>query len=302
MTEDKCTNKILLIGASGFTGGRVLYSLANRPDVQVTCFLREGSELKDVPENMTVTVVRGCLEDQDSLEKAMAGKDGLIYVASLGFGHAETVVKAAEKSSLKKCVFTSTTAIFTKLNASSKRVRKAAEETILASDLNWTIIRPTMIFGRKGDRNMERLVRYLKKLPVVFAPGGGNSYQQPNFVDDVASALVAAYFSGNTVHREYNISGAEPLTFSQVVEKIGEALDKKVWLVPLPLDPCLWLARQLETLMYRFKRKPFLKAEQLLRLNEDKVFSHDSAIADFGYTPHSFEESIEVLVKDLARD
>ena len=299
MANDKSSNKILIIGATGFTGSRVLHSLSHRRDVQVTCLLRNGSELKDVPEGMTATVVRGDLADEESLKKAMAGKDGLIYVASLGFGHAETVVRAAEQAHLKKCVFTSTTAIFTKLNASSKRVRKAADEAIMSSNLNWTIVRPTMIYGRKGDRNMERLVNYLRKIPVVFVPGTGKALQQPNFVDDVASALVAAYFSSRTLHKDYNISGKDPLTFTQVVKAIGRALDKPVYVIPLPLDPCLWLLRHYEKLMNLIGRKPLLKMEQLLRLNENKVFDHTEASADFGYTPKSFEEGVEVLVKEL---
>lgn len=299
--EDKTKNHILLIGGTGFTGKRVLHSLSHRHDIQVTCLLRPGSTLKDVPEGMTVAVVRGDLDDEATLKKAMAGKDGMIYVASLGFGHAETVVKAAQESRLKKCVFTSTTAIFTKLNASTKKIRKAAELEITNSDLNWTIIRPTMIYGRKGDRNMERLVKFLKRSPIIFIPGSGNSLQQPNFVDDVAGAVVAAYFNGKTAHKAYDISGKDQLTFNEVVDTIANVLDKKVWKIHVPLKLCLGILYRYESFAVHLGLRPWLKAEQVLRLNEDKVFTHDEAARDFGYTPKDFAEGVTELISELKK-
>lgn len=296
---DKTKNNILVIGGSGFTGGRVLHSLSRRHDVQVTCLLRPGSVLRDIPEGMNVVIVRGDLDNEDSLKKAMAEKDGIIYVASLGFGHAETVVKVAENAGLKKCVFTSTTAIFTKLNANSKAIRKAAEYAIINSKLNWTIIRPTMIYGRVGDRNIERLVRYIKKYPVVFVPGDGKSLQQPNFVDDVAGAAVAAYFSANSSRKEYNLSGKAPVTFDEMVFAIANQLGKRVFVIHLSAKLCTKMAMSYESFMLRLGLKPWIKAEQIIRVNEDKSFSHDVATRDFGYNPKTFEEGVQILIDEL---
>ena len=287
---------ILVIGATGFTGARVLEALAQQsPQPKVTCLVREGTLPPHPPEGMMFTIARGTLDSADDLDTAMLGKDGLIYVASLGFGHAETVVAACEKAKLKKCVFTSTTALFTKLNASSKTVRIAAEKTITDSKLNWVIIRPTMIFGRKGDRNMERLVRFLKYIPVLFVPGGGKAMQQPVFVDDVAQALVKSYFSKNACKKAYNISGKTTLSFKEVVRITGKLLKKKVFVISLPLKPCRLLLRFYEKLT----SKPYLKEEQLLRLNENKAFNHVDAAKDFGFTPHSFEDGMSNLITEL---
>lgn len=287
---------ILVIGATGFTGERVLDQLAQlSPQPKVTCLVREGTPPPQPPEGMIFTIVRGDLNNSDDLDKAMLGKDGLIYVASLGFGHAEAVVAACEKAKLKKCIFTSTTALFTKLNASSKAVRIAAEKTITNSTLNWVIIRPTMIFGRKGDRNMERLVRLLKKIPVLFVPGGGKAMQQPIFVDDVAQALVKSYFSDKASCKAYNVSGKEPLSFREVVRVTGKLLKRKVFIISLPLKPCRLLLRFYEKL----SSKPRLKEEQLLRLNENKAFNHVAAKKDFGFKPQTFEDGMANLIAEL---
>lgn len=280
---------VLVIGATGFTGKRVLHELA-QTNLKVSCLVRSTST---PPQG--VSTIKGDLNDLASIKNALDGQDALIYVASLGFGHAQDVISACKQANVKRAIFISTTAIFTQLNAPSKKVRLAAEETIQSSQLEWTILRPTMIYGRKGDRNMERLVKLLKKCPVLFTPGGGNALQQPIFVDDVAKATVAAIQSPKTIHKAYNISGAQPLSFRQVVQTTAKTLNKKAYIIPLPLGPCRFVLRLYEKLSHN----PKLKEEQLLRLNENKAFDHTQATKDFGFNPRSFEAGIKNLVQEL---
>ncbi len=288
--------KVLLIGASGFTGQRVLQKLIAQ-GADVTCFLRKSS-IKPTIESGHYKVAYGNLDDIESLKAAMQQVEGVIYTASLGFGHAPMVVKACEESRIQKAVFTSTTAILTQLNAPSKKVRSQAEKCIQSSKIpHWTIIRPTMIYGLKGDRNMERLVRFIQKSPLVIIPGSGQALQQPNHVDDVATALVQAYQSPNTQNKFYNISGQNPLTFREVIQTIAQQLNKNVHVVPLPLKPVWMLLKFYEKLF----KNPKFKAEQVLRLNENKAFDHSEAKKDFSYSPITFKKGIEILIQDIER-
>jgi uncharacterized protein YbjT (DUF2867 family) len=283
--------KILVIGGTGFTGQRVLALLRPRTDMDVTVFCRDKSRAP-----LGFKSVVGDLEDTKSLAAALKGQDGLIYVASLGFGHAPAVVRACEEQGVKRALFVSTTAIFTQLNAASKKLRVEAEDVITNSSLDWTILRPTMIFGRRGDRNMERLVKYLKRWQIMLVPGTSDSLQQPVFVDDVAQAAVDAFLSPNTVRQAYTVSGAHPLTFAEVVRTTARLMGRKVWLIELPLGPCRLALRLYEKLA----RHPRLKEEQLLRLNEDKAFTHEEATHAFGYRPRGFESGIRHLIKELS--
>lgn len=300
----KNAEHILLVGATGFTGKRVLNAIKEHNEaarlgrlkpIRVTIFCRLDSEIPDIEIGSPITITRGDLGNVESLQRALDGKNGMIYVASLGFGHAKGVVEACEKANVKRAVFTSTTAIFTKLNAATKSARQAAEADVIGSKMDWTIIRPTMIFGRKGDRNMERLVRYVQKFPVLFVPGSASTQQQPNFVDDVAKATVQAYFSPKTKRKAYNISGRNPVSFRKVVNTTAKALNKKITIIEIPLKPVLYLLSVYE----KFSKNPRLKAEQLLRLNEDKTFDHTQATLDFGYDPVDFETGIRNLVSEL---
>ena len=137
----------------------------------------------------------GNLGDFTALTDAMQGAQILVNIASIGFGHAPSIVKAAKAAGIKRTVFISTTAIYTTLNTKSKQVRLDAEKTIADSGLAYTVLRPTMIYGSSRDRNMSRLIRYLKRHRLIPIFGNGEYLQQPVYVQDVARAVVRSLHS-----------------------------------------------------------------------------------------------------------
>lgn len=284
---------ILLTGATGFLGEFVLKELVDK-GYKVTCFVRKTSNV-DTIKKLKVKYVYGELDDYKSICEALKGKETLINIASLGFGHAPNIVNACEQMNVKRAIFVSTTGIFTKLNPDSKAVRLEAERLIKESSLDYTIIRPTMIYGTPRDRNMWRLVKYLKGIRILPILGNGTYLQQPVYVKDLASAIVKAYETPISISKAYNISGAKALTYNDVVDITAKALGKKVIKIHIPMK----LSYNLLKFYEKLTSKPILKAEQVLRLNENKDFSHEEAKKDFGYDPLNFEEGIKHEVRHL---
>ena len=105
--------------------------------------------------------------------------------------------------------------------------------------------------------------------------------QRPVHVSDVAWAVVQALESPVTIGRQFNISGAAPLTYNDVVRLIP-----RPWVVGFSAS-----TSQPGQSLLHFRSQERLgitmpiKAEQLLRLNEDKAFSHAEAADAFGYSP-----------------
>lgn len=285
--------KVLVTGGTGFTGSRVVPLLLQN-GFEVRCLTRPSSDRAPLS-TLTVEWVTGDLSDAESLTAALRGMDALVNIASLGFGHADTILGSMKEAGVKRGIFVSTTAIFTQLNAGSKSIRLAAEEAIHASGLDYTILRPTMIYGSNRDRNMWRLIRLLRITPVMPIFGDGESLQQPIFVDDVAQAVLLALKTNDTIGRSYNIAGKEPLTYNQVIDTVAAALGKRVWKLHLPYMPVVRLLQFTERIGLRLP----IKAEQVLRLNEDKSFSYEEAKRDFGYRPRSFEEGIRSEISKL---
>ncbi|MCI0553631.1 MAG: NAD-dependent epimerase/dehydratase family protein [Anaerolineae bacterium] len=285
--------KVFVTGATGFAGSRVVpLLLQNGFQVRCLCRLTSDRSLLLQPE---IEWASGDLSDTPALTASIQGTDALVNIASLGFGHAESILSAAMKAGIERAVFISTTAIFTQLNANSKKVRVAAEHAIENSGLKYTILRPTMIYGSPRDRNMWWLIRFMRTSPIVPVFGDGNSLQQPVYVDDVSQAIVNCLLKDQTICKNYNIAGKHPLTYNEVIDTIARQMKKRVGKIQIPSRPVISLLRLFERM-----RIPFpLKAEQVLRLNEDKAFSYADAQRDFSYAPLSFEDGIKLELEGL---
>jgi nucleoside-diphosphate-sugar epimerase len=107
-------------------------------------------------------------------------------------------------------------------------------------------------------------------------------------VSDVAWAVVQALETPATINRQFNISGAAPLTYNDVVRLTAQALCRRVQRFHIPAQPMVAALQASERLGITLP----IKAEQVLRLNEDKAFSHAEAAEAFGYFPMAFEQGI----------
>ena len=287
---------VMVVGSTGFTGTQVLKQLENIETIMVTCLVRSQNKIPSWQGKNKLNIAVGDLDNPTSLDAAFKGQDTLIFVASMGFGHMPNVVKSCLDNQVKRAIFTSSTAIFTRLPAQSKDGRQMGEKCITASKLSWTILRPTMIYGRIGDRNVERLIRNLKYFPMFFIPGSGEALQQPIFVDDVAKAIIQALKTEKTICKAYNISGKDPLTFNEFIKTTAHALNRSIRVIHLPLFPMQLLVKFYNL----FTKKPRITEEQILRLNENKSFDHKDASRDFGFDPTSFSHGLKNLVKELS--
>ena len=143
-----------------------------------------------------------------------------------------------------------------------------------------------MIFGPGNDRNISRLAAHLRRIRCIPVFGSGRHLQQPVFVDDVVSAILASLARGPG--GEYALAGPRPLPYNEMIELVGDAVGVRPLKlhipVPLALAAC-HLARILPL-------KLALDGEQVRRLQEDKCYSIDAATEDLDFTPLGFEAAL----------
>jgi nucleoside-diphosphate-sugar epimerase len=223
-----------------------------------------------------------------------AGCDTLLSLVSLGFGHGPGIVAAAERAGIRRAVFVSTTAVTTRLAPPTRRIRLAAEDSVRACSLDWTLLRPTMIYGAPGDRNMSLLLSVLTRAWALPVPGA-RYLHQPVHVADLASAVRTAAQCPAAVARRYDVAGPEPVTFAELLRQAAMAVGSTTRFVPVPLAPVAAAARLHE----RFSQAPRIKTEQILRLGENKAFRIDDAQRDLGYAPRPFAEGIRAEARAL---
>lgn len=136
-------NNVIILGASGNIAKDVIDILVKRDDVNLTLFLRKKSRLrnKDVSK---FRVIEGDVLDYIQVRDAVKGQD-IVYANLSGNleAMAKNIVRAMDETGLKKLIFISSIGIYdVPLRPVLKPYRKAAD-VIEASDLDYTILRPT---------------------------------------------------------------------------------------------------------------------------------------------------------------
>jgi len=204
---------IIVTGGTGHTGHRLVRALVDRGE-QVRILTREPAKMH-LNLRRQVEVVRGDLTDPESAAEAFKGAMAVIALTHIRLaGH---VIAASKAAGVKRAIFMSSTRRFTQFPEDTARQVIAGEEAVRASGLDWTIIRPSMIYGSRDDNNLVHLQRALKKWPIHPLPDGGRMKWQPVFTWDVVAALLAALDSADAVRRDYTIAGPEPITYAEMV-------------------------------------------------------------------------------------
>lgn len=115
------------------------------------------------------------------------------------------------------------------------------EQAVSGSGLEWTILRPGVIFGA-GDDFITNLTAMLRHAAVFPMPARGRSLLQPVAAEDVAAAIVAALERADTAGMCLDVVGPERLTLRAWVQRVAAALELRVWPLPAPaplLTPAL---------------------------------------------------------------
>jgi uncharacterized protein YbjT (DUF2867 family) len=273
---------IAVIGATGFTGRRLVAHLRRLyPDQELVAIVRPAGG-REIGTNVALRTAD--LSDMEALRDAFRGAMQVVSVVSLGTGYAANLVSAIQAAAPDHAIFFSTTSIFTKVAPRSRNVFVEAERLIVSSDIPATIFRPTMIYGRPGDRNIERLLRFIGRSPLMPIVGSGAALQQPVHVDDLVTAVGSALGKATTIGWSYNLPGPRPMRFMELVSEAAQALGRKPIFVHLPLRLTAMVLRAWTTTGLA----PRIRPEQFLRLAENKQVDGGRAVQHFGYAPREF--------------
>lgn len=283
---------VAVTGALGFVASRLLPRLAAR-GARVQALLREGRDPAPLRALADVEVRRGDLASPESLRGAFDGADAVVHLAGLALvpGMLGAIVAGGATAG----VFVSSAGVYTKLVSRGADAKRAGEAALRSSSLRYTILRPSMIYGTPRDRNLVRLLRWLRRWPVVPAPLGGSTPQQPVHVDDLADAIVASLERPAAARGEYDVGGPEALPLSSVIHECAAAVGRRAFVLPVPLAPAHAAA-----VFARRVRVPFpVSPEQVLRLAESKAVDIAPARRDLGFDPRPFRDGIRAEARML---
>jgi NADH dehydrogenase len=357
---------ILVTGGTGFVGQEVVRELLGL-GYRVRLLVRDPRRTAPI-HHPRLESIQGDALRPETLAPAMVGVKAVIHLigfiaetSTISFeqGHVEAtrhLLAAAKEAGVTRWIQMS--AAGTRPNASSRYhlTKWQAEELVRQSGLDWTIFRPSLIYGYdERDRLLNTLRLALTWAPFHAFPllDGGRPLIQPVSVREVARCFAVAVSTEASLGRTYDLVGPVPFSWRELLFKIARALGqstvyeeipillllrKLLWLVVIllpilvitglalhqlglaPAELILGLWALLTLLACRWRRLilfnvpgeplrivgealnhvalPWLQCgEQLKMAGEDNIGDPQPAMETFGYTPESFEEGLQRLVR-----
>lgn len=283
--------RFLITGATGNTGFKVVSRLKDEnPDIEILCLVRSATHTEKLSE-LGVKFVICNLENPESYINHVQPSDIFIEIANLRI--ARMMLPILESIGVKRAFCVTTTGVFSKHHSYSKLYREI-EEVMSSSSIKVTILRPSMIYGNEKDHNMHKLLNIVKKLPIYPVFGDGKSLMQPVHVDDLVEGIVQAI--DRDAHGHYNLAGPKAITYKNLIDQAFKASERRGFIMFIPAKPVAILIGLLENL----PGFP-LKKEQVIRLQEDKIFDISTSVTELGYQPRSFEVGIAQEVAHLRK-
>jgi uncharacterized protein YbjT (DUF2867 family) len=288
---------VLVTGGAGFVGNNVIDQLVEQ-DRPVRAMVRtpEKAEMRLGRYGDKVEIVQGDVTDRDSVFAALEGATAVVHTVAIsmekgGQTYEEVnyqgtinVADAAEHHGATRFINISQNGADASLPYRFLASKGKAQEYVASSDLQWTALRPSAIFGPQ-DEFFNTFARLVRLTPIVFPLiGGGKAEFQPVSVQDVATATVRSLDDDATIGKELVLGGPEALTLGEIEQRVLEALDTKRVMFPAPV----WLLRPAVFVMENTLPGSPVSSGLLELLSVPNTVPNNALVDHFGMEPIPF--------------
>ena len=298
-------SRVFVTGGSGFVGDAVIDELLARGH-GVNALVHRGT-LKGAAGQ--ANVIKGDMFDIAALDEGMRGCEAVIHLVGIimekpskgvtferiHFEGTRSIVNATRRTGIKRYVHMS--ALGSRPDARSRyhRTKFAAEQYVRNSGLDWTIFRPSLIHGPKGEfMQMEAKWARMSAPPFLFMPyfGGKKAGKlQPVYVKDVARAFVDALSKKSTIGEVYPLAGPNEVTWPQLHKTIASAVVGRERMTG-------WLPVPLAKVIAKMPGAPY-NTDQVIMSQENNTSDIRKFVEAFGWDPQPFEPTLRSYAGQL---
>jgi len=235
--------KILLTGASGYIGKRLLPTLVYSGH-EVICCIRDIKRFTP-PESLKskIKIIQIDLLDNASLENIPKDIDGAFYLVHsmsassdyhlLEQQSAENFRNAITKTQVQHIVYLSG---IVNESALSQHLasRKNVEMELSKGNYNLTTLRAGIIIG-SGSASFEIMRDLVEKLPIMITPKWLNTRCQPIGISDVIKFLSKTILNPKTYNNDFDIGGPDILSYKEMLLEFGRIRDLKRYIITIPV-------------------------------------------------------------------
>ncbi|AWW28970.1 DUF2867 domain-containing protein [Echinicola strongylocentroti] len=245
--------KILLTGATGYIGKRLLPSLV-RMGHDVVCCVRDKNRFEPPPSiRQHIQVVEVDFLEEKTLSSVPKDINAAYYLihsmssaddfAELEKTSAQNFCKSLEESHVEQVIYLGGI-VNTEVLSKHLLSRKAVEDELSKGNYRFTALRAGIIIG-SGSASFEIIRDLVEKLPIMIAPRWLKTHCQPIAIRDVISFLSQSLLEPKTFDNAFDIGGPDILTYRQMLLRYAKnrGLGRRIWTVPVmtPRLSSYWL-------------------------------------------------------------
>lgn len=277
--------KILVTGATGFVGPSIVQAL-RASDREVRVLARDPGRTAGLSA-IGSEVVAGDVTDPASLQAAVDGCTHVVHLVAIIKGRpadfervmtvgTQNVIAAAKSAGCERFVLMSALGTSDPPTVPYYAAKLAEERDVKASGLEYTIFRPSFIFGPGGGA-LATFMRQVKLSPVVTVIGSGKQRSQPIWRDDVAEYFARAIADPRAANRVFELGGPDTVNWDELYLAIADALGKRRKLLHIPAG----LAQAGARLTERLPGAPLSSDQVTMIEGADNVVSNSDAADTF---------------------
>ncbi len=234
--------KILVVGATGYVGGR-LVPLLIKEGYPVRCLARNPEKLK-AREWKNIELYQGDVLEPDTLSNPLKDIDVAFYLVhsmgnqkdfeDLDAKAARNFGRAAKEAGINRIIYLGGLARETQNLSSHLKSRQEVGQILGESGVSVTELRASIIIG-SGSASFEIIRDLTRKLPVMITPRWVKSLCEPISIRNVLEYLLGCLKEPRTRGEILEIGGGEILTYANMMKAVAEVLGKKLLIIPVPV-------------------------------------------------------------------
>ncbi len=303
--------KVLVTGATGFTGGYLARKLVERGDI-VRALVRPSTDASEVAQ-AGIEVARGDLRDPEAVERAVRGVDKVYHIAAafriagqpdryyreVNVDGTKNVLDAACKHDVERVIHCSTIGVHgdtgkepvdeeAPLRPGDVYQATKLEGELLAAKAfsgrqRGVIFRPGGIYG-PGDTRFLKLFRALYHRRFVML-GTGDVQYQLIYIDDLVDGILKCSSRDQALGNTYILTGDKSFTLNKFIELVSEAVGVATPKLRIPLWPVLAMSHVCEAACKLLHVSPPIYPRRVDFFRKERSFLIDKAKRELGFSP-----------------
>ena len=306
---------ILVTGASGFVGSHVLLELLGAGH-RVVALVRSPKTAEKVVRRVPATQVAnlevrtGDVDRPATLAPALAGIDAVVHLAAIprdwnggrtllavNLDGTRNVIAVMQTAGVRRLIHLGALGVDDREELHYAKSKARAERAVMDSGLDWTILKPSLLFG-PGDGFFNIVAGLVRLSPgIVPVPGDGSSRFQPLHVADLALCVRMSLERPETIGHAYELGGPRTWSYREITAEVCRATGRRRVIVGMPLPLIRLVAGAAEAVHVPFP----VATDQLRQLALDNVGPIDGVHAAFGFVPRRMQGELLYLRRSKAR-